>query len=78
MTRRGNIESNKSRHSEALLAINDPGAIYQGTGIHTSLLLVTLAGLIISLVMLRSSIFGKITAYVGILANMFGWAISSH
>jgi hypothetical protein len=56
---------------EALLAINNPGAVYQGTGIHASLLLVTLAGLIISLVMLRSSIFGKVTAYTGILANMF-------
>jgi hypothetical protein len=56
---------------EALLAINNPGAIYQGTGIYLSLLLVTLAGLIISLVMLRSSIFGKVTAYVGILANTF-------
>ena len=57
---------------QALLAINNPGAIYQGTGIYLSLLLVLLAGLIISIVMLRSGIFGKATAYVGILANTFG------
>ncbi len=43
-----------------------------GTGIRLSFLLVTLAGLIISMVMLRSSIFGRVTAYVGILANVFG------
>lgn len=57
---------------QALLAIDNPGAVYQGTGIYISLLLVTLAGLIISIVMLRSSIFGKATAYAGILANVFG------
>jgi hypothetical protein len=57
---------------EALLAVNNPGAICQGTGIYMSLLLVTLAGLIISIVMLQSSIFNKATAYMGILANVFG------
>ena len=57
---------------EALLAIYNPGAIYQGAGIYLSLFLVLLAGLIISIVMLRSSIFSKATAYVGILANGFG------
>ncbi|MBE0689632.1 MAG: DUF4386 family protein, partial [Anaerolineae bacterium] len=55
---------------EALLAINNPGATYQGTGIYLSLLLVTLAGLIISIVMLRSGIFGKMNAYLGILAHV--------
>ena len=57
---------------QALLAINNPGATYQGTGIYLSLLLVTLAGLIISIVMLQSSVFGKATASMGILANAFG------
>lgn len=57
---------------EALLAVNNPGAINQGTGIYISLLLVLLAGLIISIVMLLSSIFNKATAYVGILANGLG------
>jgi hypothetical protein len=38
-------------------------------GFNMGLLLVSVAGLIVSTVMLRSSIFGKATAYVGILAN---------
>ncbi len=54
---------------QAVLAINDPGATYQGTGVYMSFLLVALAGLIISLVMLRSNTFSKVTAYVGILAS---------
>jgi hypothetical protein len=37
---------------------------------------VTLAGLIIALVMLRSSIFGKTTAYVGIVATLSVWELS--
>jgi hypothetical protein len=48
---------------EALLAIHDPG------GTHLSLLLVALAGLIASVVMLRSRVFGKATATVGVVAN---------
>jgi hypothetical protein len=54
---------------EALLAIHNPGTIHQGTGLLLSLFLVVLAGLIISIVMLRTSVFGKPTAYVGIIAN---------
>ncbi len=57
---------------EALLAINNPESIYQGTGIYLSLFLVLLAGLIISVVMLKSDIFSKATAVVGILANGIG------
>ncbi len=55
---------------EALLAVHNPGAIYQGTGIYFSLLLVTLAALLFSLIMLRSSVFGKPTALVGIVATV--------
>jgi hypothetical protein len=51
------------------LAISNPGAFSQAT---VSFLFVTLAGLIISTVMLRSRIFSKGTAYTGILANIFG------
>jgi len=57
---------------QAVLAINNPGATYQGTGITISLLLVTLAGLIISIVMLRSRFFSRATATVGVLAHGFG------
>jgi hypothetical protein len=56
---------------EALLAIHSPGTLQQGTGIYASYLLVLLAGLLISLVMLRSTVFNKATAYSGIAANLF-------
>ena len=54
---------------ESLLAIEHSSGAYQGTGVHMSFFLVVTAGLIASLVMLRSSIFGRATAIVGILAN---------
>ena len=57
---------------EALLAVNNPNTIYQGTGIYVSYFLVLMAGLIISLVMWRSGIFSKATALMGILANGIG------
>jgi hypothetical protein len=44
----------------------------QGTGWYVSLFLIYLAGLIISLVMRRSNVFNKATAWTGILANSFG------
>ena len=59
---------------QAVLAINNPGTAYQGTGIYVSFLLLAVAGLIVSAVMLRSSIFGRVTAYVGILASAFDLA----
>ncbi len=54
---------------EALLAIYNPGSIHQGAGFYVGYGLVVLAGLIISVVMLRSRVFNKSTAWVGILAN---------
>ncbi|MBN1428015.1 MAG: hypothetical protein JXB07_06490 [Anaerolineae bacterium] len=48
---------------EALLAV------HEGAGSAISLFLVLLAGLLISIVMLRGSIFSRATAYTGILAN---------
>jgi hypothetical protein len=56
---------------QALLAIQGSGATY-GNGIYISYLLVTLGGLISATVMLRSRVFGKFTAWCGILANVFG------
>ncbi len=56
---------------QAVLAIHNT-ANYSGTGIYVSFLLVSVAGLIIAVVMLRSKLFSKGTAYVGILANAFG------
>ena len=57
---------------EALLGIHNPATVQQGTGIYISLFLVLLAGLIISIVMLRSRAFSRATAYVGIVANGIG------
>lgn len=54
---------------QALLAISNPGVFGQTA---MSFLFVNLAGLIISIVMLRGNVFGKATAYVGVLANGFG------
>ncbi len=56
---------------QATLAIHQ-NAGYEGTGLYLSFLLMTVAGLIISMVMLRSDAFSKVTAYVGLLANGFG------
>ena len=54
---------------EALLAIYNPGVLYQGAGIYICMALVPLAGLIMSLVMFQSRVFNKATAVTGILAN---------
>jgi hypothetical protein len=42
-----------------------------GTGVYMSLLLLAVAGLLVSVVMLQSKVFGKITAYTGIVASAF-------
>jgi hypothetical protein len=55
---------------EVLLPMHNPGATYPGTGIYLSLLLVTLAALLFSLIMLRGSVFGKATALVGLAASV--------
>jgi hypothetical protein len=65
-------QSNLLAAGEALLAEDNPGFLYQGTGIYLSLFLILLAGLIISVVMMRSRVFGKTTAIMGILANGIG------
>ena len=45
-------------------------AIFKGTASHLGYVFAALAPLIISVVMLRSNIFSKATAYMGILANV--------
>jgi hypothetical protein len=52
---------------QALLAINDPASLSHGTGLYVSFLFLALATFIISVVMLQSNLFGKVTAYTGIL-----------
>ena len=61
---------------EAMLAINrfsSPGA-HPDTGGYVSLFLIAIAGMITSVVMLRSDVFNRATAYVGILASAFDLA----
>jgi hypothetical protein len=61
---------------EAMLAINrftSPGA-HPGSGGYMSLLLIAVAGMITSIVMLRSNVFNRTIAYVGILASAFDLA----
>lgn len=56
-----------SAAGQAILAI-DRGA-YPGTGGYISLLLIAMAGLIASMVMIRSKEFNRATAFIGILAS---------
>lgn len=56
---------------QAILANTNQRAV---EGFNMGLLLVSVAGLIVSAVMLRSNIFSKVTAYVGILANAISLA----
>ena len=58
---------------QALLTLNDFSQ--GGGGVNLSFYLVTLAGLMIAVVMLRSNVFGKVTASVGILANVLGLGV---
>ena len=55
----------------ALLAVQSSGATY-GNGFFISFFCVEVAGLIMAAIMLRSNLFGRRTAYFGILANVLG------
>ena len=58
---------------ESLLAIHNPAGLPNlGAGSHISLLLVFTAGLLFSIVMLRSGAFNKTTAIIGLLTNITG------
>jgi hypothetical protein len=50
-------------------------ATFNGTAFHLSINLFSIYFLIVSIVMLRSHIFGRVIAYVGILAALFNWAL---
>jgi hypothetical protein len=45
-------------------------AIWQGTAFNVSYIISAIALLIVSVIMVRSSIFSKVTAYMGILASL--------
>jgi hypothetical protein len=50
-------------------------AIFNGTAFHLSYVLGSAVMIIISVVMLRSNIFSKVTAYMGILAGVIGFGL---
>jgi hypothetical protein len=47
-------------------------AAWQGTAFHVGYLLASVAGIAVPIVMLRTTIFGRAIAYLGILANAIG------
>ena len=60
--------------AQTVLARGTPGAGYQGVGGLVSLVLIAMAGLIVSFLMLRIKIFNRITGYIGILAGALDFA----
>lgn len=50
-------------------------ATFNGTAFHLSINFFSIYFLIVSIVMLRSHIFGRVIAYLGILAALFNWAL---
>jgi hypothetical protein len=50
-------------------------ATFHGTAFHLSINLFSIYFLIVSVVMLQSHVFGRVTAYMGILAAIFNWAL---
>ncbi len=60
----------------ALLAAGEAMlSIYNGTAFHVSYVLGAIAPLIVSLVMLRSRVFGRGAAWMGILANLLAFGL---
>ena len=50
-------------------------AIYEGTAFYVSNFIGTVALLIVSIIMVRNNVFGKATAYTGIIANVVGFGL---
>lgn len=50
-------------------------ATYQGTAFKASYIFCSIAPLMVAVVMLRSHVFGKVTAYVGIVGNVLGFGL---
>ena len=65
----------EAQKSSLLAAGEATLAAFHGTAFHVSYVLGSLSGLIISLVMLRSHIFSKATAYVRIASSLFDFGL---
>jgi hypothetical protein len=57
-----------------VLAKGIPGASYQGVGGAVSMFLIAISGLVISIIMLRSKMFYRISGYLGITASVLDLA----
>jgi hypothetical protein len=62
----------EAERAELLAAGRAMLVTYQGTVFHAYYIIGSLAGIIVSAVMLRSRAFGKAPAYMGILGNVIG------
>jgi hypothetical protein len=70
------VAATTAAQSSILLAAGEATlAAFHGTAFHVSYVLGSLTGLIISLVMLRSQIFSKATAYARIASSMFDFGL---
>jgi hypothetical protein len=65
----------EAQRSSLLAAGEATLAAFHGTAFHVSYVLGSLAGLIISLVMLRSNLFSRATAYVRIASSVFDFGL---
>ena len=50
-------------------------AIYQGTAFQVSYVIGSIAPILISIVMLQSDVFNKVTGYAGIIANVLAFGL---
>jgi hypothetical protein len=72
----GYVAATTEAQRDAFLAAGEAMlATFNGTAFHLSINLFSIYFLIVPLIMLRSHIFGRVTAYVGILAAILNWAL---
>ena len=69
-------DASRAAHRAALLAAGEAVlATYHGTAFHVGINLFSIYYLIVPIVMLRSNIFGRVTAYAGIVAAILNWGL---
>jgi hypothetical protein len=65
----------EAQRSNLLAAGEATLAVFHGTAFHTSYLLGSISGVIVSLVMLRSQVFSKATAYARLGSSIFDFGL---
>ena len=69
-------DASSAAQRAALLAAGEAVlATFHGTAFHVGINLFSIYYLIVSIVMLRSNIFGRVTAYTGIVAAILNWGL---